>query len=62
MSTSNISHLYALMTGVMGGLALAHFTGEDRLEDIIFWLAPVWLLLSYHQWRSDNEEKSSKDI
>ncbi len=55
MSKSSIRNLFTLMTGVMGGLAIAHFAGEDRLDDIHFWLTPLWLLLAYGAWRTDTE-------
>ena len=60
MSKSNLRSLFMMMTGAMGGLAIAHFAGEERLADIYFWLTPLWLLLAFGTWRKDSEGVEQK--
>ena len=60
MRKGRLNDLFLLMTGVIGGLSIAHFAGEDLMDDIHFWLTPLWLLLAFATWRQEEREKAGQ--
>ena len=45
MSKARLNDLFMLMTGIIGGLSIAHFAGADLMDDIHFWLTPLGCFL-----------------
>jgi len=60
---SYLDRISCVLAGILGGLALIHFVGSEKLDSLFFWLGGLWLPIVLAYWLLHlRSERNDRDV